>query len=94
MQVLQCQGYKGENKGANLNDIYFGNLCCNKGKIMLPMFPAHPESLHGLFTETNSLAKYFRANIRLFNSGMAVASVMVTEKTVLTHGPASFKVCG
>ena len=61
---------------------------------MLPMFPAHPESLHGLFTETNPLAKYFRANIRLFNSGMAMASVMVTEKTVLSHGPASFKVCG
>ena len=87
-------GYKGENKGNSQRDIHFGNLCCSRGKVELLMFPAHPESLHRLFTESNPLATYFRANIRLFNSGMAMASVKVTEKTVSRHGPASFKVCG
>ena len=58
------------------------------------MFPAHAESLHSLFTENTPLAKYFQRNIRLFNLGMAMALVKVIKKTILTYGPALFKVSG
>ena len=70
------------------------NLCCRKGKVILPMSPAHAESLHSLFTENTPLAKYFQRNIRLFNLGMAMALVKVIKKTILRYGPALFKVSG
>ena len=84
---LMCQycnalGYKGENKGSNLSDIHFGDLCCSKKRIMLDMFPDHPEALHHLFSSIHPMAMYFRKNIRFFNCGMTMASVQVSEKTV------------
>lgn len=52
--------------------------CCRKGKIV---FATHgvPDELHRLFTsQTDEDAKYFRENIRYFNSHFAFTSLGVT----------------
>ena len=61
---------------------------------MLGLFPPIPGRLKELYTSFSCDAKYFRQNIRLFNSGMSPASVQETNRTVKTHGPAAFKVMG
>ena len=91
-----AEGFVKENKGTDLQpqNINFGKLCCNKGKCVLSLFPPIPGRLKELYTSLSCDAKYFRQNIRLFNSGMSPASVQVTDKTVKKHGPAAFKVMG
>ena len=86
-------GYKGENKGTQ-NRPHFGERCCSKGCKRLQRFPDLPEVFMNLFTQDDPQAKYFRKNIRFFNSGMAMASVQVTDATVKKFGPVAFKVSG
>ena len=74
-----AEGFVKENKGKDLQpqNINFGKLCCNKGKCVLSLFPPIPGRLKELYTSLSCDAKYFRQNIRLFNSGMSPASVQV-----------------
>ena len=78
----KAEGFVRENKGKDLQlqNVHFGKLCCNRGKCILPLFPEIPRRLKELYTSQTEDAKYFRNNIRLFNSGVAMDSVQVKEK--------------
>ena len=89
----QALGFKGENKGS-LTAPHFGERCCRKGKIELERYPDLPPYLLRLFTTDAPESRYFRDNIRYFNSGMALASCVVNDQTVKRYGPACFKVSG
>ena len=47
-----------------------------------------------LCTNQNDLGKHFHKHIRMFNAGMAMASLQVNETTLRRSGPAAFKVSG
>ena len=87
-------GFKGENKAAADNGPHFGQLCCNQNKIRLNEYPTPPAELIRLFAVNTPIAKYFREHIRMFNAGVAMASLKVTDKTVHGRGPAAFKISG
>ena len=86
-------GFKSENKGTQ-REPHFGKLCCNKGQIMLAPIPSFPEPLMQLLNGTTDEDKHFQKNIRKFNSGMAMASLQMNNKTVTTGGPGAFKIQG
>ena len=48
----KAESFAKENKGKDLErqNIYFGKLCCNKGKCNLPLFPEIPWRLRELYT--------------------------------------------
>ena len=78
----KAEGFVRENKGKylQLQNVHFGKMCCNRGKCILSLFPDIPRRLKELYTSQTEDAKYFRNNIRLFNSGVVIASVQVREK--------------
>ena len=78
----KAEGFVRENKGKDLQlqNVHFGKMCCNSGKCILPLFPEIPRRLKEMYTSQTEDAKYFRNNIRLFNSGVAMDSVQVKEK--------------
>jgi hypothetical protein len=90
-------GFSAENLGTQRN-VHFGVKCCNKGKVhgSIPLLPNIPASLHHLYTSPDSLSEYFRKNIRKFNSGLCMASMVVKEETRSTRhgGIASFTIKG
>ena len=55
-------------------------LCCNSGKVILPLFPAPPDLLKELLTNNTEEAKLFRKNARTFNNALALSSVKVNIK--------------
>jgi hypothetical protein len=88
-------GFKGENRSASANSRHHGILCCNKGKIMLDDIPPLRQTLHDLFNSTtNALSRHFRKKIRLFNAGMAMASLQANDRTVTRGAPGCFKIVG
>ena len=86
-------GFKSENKGTQ-REPHFGELCCNKGQIMLAPIPSFPEPLMQLLNGTTDEDKHFQKNIRKFNSGMAMTSLQMNNRTVTTGGPGAFKIQG
>ena len=86
-------GFKAENKGKQ-TEPHFGQLCCNKGKIMLDPIPTFPPPLMQLLNGTTDEDKHFQKNIRKFNAGMAMASLQVNDRTVTSGGPGAFKIQG
>ena len=94
LECMYCGGigFKSENRGPDKKP-YFGILCCNKGKIDLPLYPPLPPYLRHLVTSNDADSIYFRRHSRKFNSGLSMASLQVQDKTV-QRGPAAFKVCG
>eukprot|EP00956_Cyclotella_meneghiniana_P030362 scaffold76058_cov23-Cyclotella_meneghiniana.AAC.1 len=86
-------GFDSENRGTS-SQRHYGILCCNQGKIMLDDLPDLPPTLENLFTSEDTLAQYFRKNIRRFNAGMSLCSFQATDKTVTTGEPGAFKVVG
>ena len=85
MDAVECVycgalGFAGENQGSSSKP-HLGSMCCHKNKINVPVandFNLDPYIKH-LLTSDSKEAKYFRSNSRMFNSGMAMASV-ATEK--------------
>ena len=85
MDAVECVycgalGFAGENQGSSSKP-HLGSMCCHKNKINVPVandFKLDPYIKH-LLTSDSKEAKYFRSNSRMFNSGMAMASV-ATEK--------------
>jgi hypothetical protein len=75
-----AKGYKDENRGL-VSKPCFGNLCCQNGTVDVPL--GRDFKLDGyvseLLTSNSPEAIFFRMHPRLFNSAMAMASV-VTEK--------------
>ena len=73
------------------------NLCCKNGKIQLKSPHRPPKALHRLFTSNTELAKYFRNNIILINSALALSSSQIFRKQ-LPHSngraPPTFIVSG
>eukprot|EP01083_Nonionella_stella_P210842 762904_1 len=53
----------------------FGSLCCNYGKIDIPLPKELPPYLHSLFFGNTVAARYFQENIRAFNSLFTFATV-------------------
>ena len=55
LECIYCGGigFKSENLGTNKKP-YFGSLCCNKGKIDLPLYPPLPPYLCHLVTPCRS----------------------------------------
>ena len=71
-------GFWCENKGTK-TEPHFGNLCCQKGKVSVPLaqdFQLHPYIANLLTSTTDRDAIYFRSHARMFNAGMAMASTV------------------
>ena len=85
-------GFACERKGTRINS-HFGQLCCNGGKSKFHNYPFLPSDLIDLYLGTDARAKYFRRNIRYFNSGMAMASLKAeNDKTVRQNGPGIYRI--
>ena len=56
------------------------SLCCNSGKVDLPIFPPPPKLIQNLLTAKTVEAKLFRDNSRSFNNGLALSSIIVNER--------------
>ena len=69
-QYCQAVKFKKETSG----------LCCNAGKINLPLFPPPPEELLSLWMECTPEAKLFKDNCRALNNAVSLASMRITEK--------------
>jgi hypothetical protein len=93
-EFCKALGYNAENKARKQGSFHFGILCCNQGKIKIPSLPSlHDPSLtpvqgravdelYHLFVDDSKEARYFRNNIRMFNSGISMASLQVNDATV------------
>jgi len=73
-------------------------FCCRKGKVKI-FTPEVPEELKRLFTSQHDEdAKYFRENIRYFNSHFSFTSLGVTldrrVSTAARTGVYTFRACG
>ena len=55
-------------------------LCCNSGKVILPLFPDPPEMLKELLTSKSEEGKLFRKNTRTLNNALALSSLIVNVK--------------
>ncbi|VDI62821.1 Hypothetical predicted protein [Mytilus galloprovincialis] len=70
------------------------STCCSQGKITIPALLTPPETLKTLLTENTTQAKYFRQNIRAFNSSLAFSSLGVKEDILKSRGPYTFRISG
>ena len=55
-------------------------LCCNSGKVILPLFPDPPDLLKELLTSKSEEGRLFRKNTRTFNNALALSSLKVNVK--------------
>ena len=56
------------------------SLCCNSGKVDLPIFPTPPDLIQNLLTKQTNEAIIFRENSRSFNNALALSSIIVNER--------------
>ncbi|RCN31185.1 hypothetical protein ANCCAN_23039 [Ancylostoma caninum] len=70
------------------------NSCCNFGRVNLQLFQDFPMEIRGLFEGQDELSAHFRAKIRNYNSGLAMASMTATVETPHGRGPYCFRVHG
>lgn len=68
--------------------------CCGNGNVLLPRIPELDPQLLRLFTSDTPAARYFRENIRAFNSAYAFASFVCREAPVPGSGIQPFRVNG
>jgi hypothetical protein len=54
-------------------------LCCNRGKVVLPLLQHPPQTLKALLDDDDRQAKEFRENIWKYNRAFAFTSLQVTE---------------
>ncbi|THH29066.1 hypothetical protein EUX98_g5120 [Antrodiella citrinella] len=82
---------------ANSSDVSprFG-MCCNSGKVDLPLLPDPPQALKDLLDGRNEQSKDFREQIRQYNAALAFTSLGVQiDRSVLDgHGPYVFRIHG
>ncbi|OBZ69834.1 hypothetical protein A0H81_10535 [Grifola frondosa] len=72
-------------------------VCCNSGKVHLPLLPEPPLSIKNLFTGVDAQAKEFRDNIRQYNAAFAFTSLGVNIDEQINHGghaPYVFRIQG
>ena len=55
-------------------------LCCNSGKVILPVFPDPPDLLKELLANNTEESKLFRKNSHTLNNALALSSVKVNIK--------------
>ncbi|RCN49553.1 hypothetical protein ANCCAN_04325 [Ancylostoma caninum] len=73
---------------------YGFNSCCNFGRVNLQLFEEFPAEIRRLFEEQDEVSAHFRAKIRNYNSGLAMASMTATVETPHGGGPYCFRVHG
>ena len=56
------------------------STCCNNGSVILDRFPDPPPALKTLWKSNSPEARLFRENSRVFNNGLALASLKVNER--------------
>ena len=69
---IQCKARKFKNETST--------LCCNDGKVDLPLFSTPPDFIQSLLTEQTNEAVIFRENSRSFNNALALSSIVVNER--------------
>ncbi|KAI8996751.1 hypothetical protein BDB01DRAFT_714376 [Pilobolus umbonatus] len=52
-------------------------MCCKKGKAVIPPMPSTPYSLSELLTENDCISREFRKHIRSYNSSLSFTSLGV-----------------
>ena len=70
------------------------SACRALGKVTLQLFENFPSILRGLYTEQDRVSKNFRENIRNYNSGLAMASMVANIEAPPGRGPYCFRVHG
>ena len=67
--------WEGEKLSTSTKQISKFSLCCGEGKVVLPPLDNLPELLDHLLTSTDTRGKYFRNQIRAYNSSLAFCSL-------------------
>jgi hypothetical protein len=78
-------------------DVPVFGLCCNSGKVVLPLFRDPPPALKGLIEGDNRQSREFRENIWKYNRTFAFTSLQVTEDHSINEhrrGPPVFRIQG
>ena len=70
------------------------SMCCAADKVRLKIFEHFPEALRNLYIGQDEDSKGFRQNIRNYNSGLAMASMVANIETPRGCGPYCFRVHG
>jgi rubrerythrin len=70
------------------------NLCCSKGKVIIPPSKECPELLHMLYTNCHPKSKDFIKDARKYNNALAFASLGAKIDTPAGRGPYCFKIHG
>ncbi len=65
-------------------------VCCNHGKVVLPLLNEPPPALLFLFTSNNRQAVEFRENIRQYNAALAFTSMGVHEDKAINNGGSTY----
>ena len=96
-----ARGFQKEAKTEN-GTTHLGQLCCKKGKIQISQeYPLHP-MLTRLYTSNDTRSRFFQQKIRVFNSGMSMATLTFNDATWSQRirggrrqgGPSSFRIGG
>ena len=94
LECYYCRalGWRMENRGTSAKP-HFGVLCCNTGRAILEHTPEPPQFFKDLYMSQLPRNKYFRANARKFNSGMAMASLQI-ERDRTPNPPSALRIQG
>jgi hypothetical protein len=72
-------GFDGENKATKKNEVHFGNMCCNQGKVRIEPLPKLPPKIEEMYKGKPEASKLFLRNIRNYNAQFAFGSLQVNE---------------
>ncbi|XP_046640289.1 uncharacterized protein LOC124323516 [Daphnia pulicaria] len=70
------------------------NLCCSKGKVILPPSKECPELLQMLFTNCHPISASFTKDARKYNHALAFASLGASIDVLRGRGPYCYKIHG
>ena len=69
-------------------------LCCKSGRVDIRPPKPPPEPLRSLLNGTHELSKFFRINIRKFNTRLSFASLFAKFDVMAVRGPYTIKLHG
>ena len=91
MEFQYCQaqrGMKKEQKKSNTSKEVQFSLCCQKGKVQIPLLKKPPDLLEGLLNGVDRRRKLFLQNIRVYNSMFSFTSIGGKIDTSMNNGSA------
>ena len=92
MECQYCQAqlwYEERAEKSNTSKEVQFSLCCQKGKVQIPLLKKPPDLLEGLLNGVDRRSKSFLQNIRLYNNMFSFTSIGGKIDTSMNNGSAS-----